>query len=399
MNLTDRFTLMVPTYNRPGDLARLLRYLAHHSVAFPILVLDSGDDASKTANAALVSEVDLNIRLIAYESSMAPWEKFWRGSDEVKTEFCSLCADDDILMTDSLPPLVEFLHHHPDFSAAHGWYFTFYNSVHLGITSVVYAGPSLDQDDPLRRLRDMFSRYEAVTYAVYRAGIMQKALRAVQPVGSLMLRELLAGAVTVVSGKAARLPLLYYGRALGGSQLYDHWHPIDFMISSPEQMFAQYAKYRQILFECFQDSGYNAYSPADLRKLIDLIHMRYLSEYVSPGMMNYLIDEVMGGTDRKEIMQGVWPRLTPSAAPRLNVLRRSRLLRKIRDRFVPGFRLYHLYQFLGAVEDQTVTTTTVGGHPREYRLYRGFLASVAQAGRSGRDNLVDGVIRALNAYE
>jgi len=398
MNLTDRFTLMVPTYNRHLDLARLLRYLAHHSVAFPILVLDSGDDASKMANAALVSEVDLNIRLIAYDSAMAPWGKFWRGSEEVKTEFCSLCADDDVLMIDAVPPLVEFLQHHPDFSAAHGWYFTFYQSVHFGVTSVVYAGPSLDQDDPLVRLRDMFSRYEAVTYAVYRAGVMQNALRAVQPVGSLMLRELLAGAVTVVSGKVERLPLLYYGRALGGSQLYDQWHPIDFMISSPERMFGQYAQYRQILVECLQQSGYTAYSAAELLKLIDLIHMRYLSEYVSPGMMTYLVDEVMAGTDRQEIMRGVWPRLAPSAAPALNLLRRSRLLRKLRDRFAPRFRLYHLYQFLWTAEDQTVTTTTVGGHPREYRLYKSFLASLAQVDRS-RPDVVDGVIRTLNAYE
>ena len=114
-------------------------------------------------------------------------------------------------------------------------------------------------------------------------------------------------------------------------------------------------------------------------------------------MLNYLTGEVMAQTDLKEIMRGGWPRLAPSSSSGLNVLRRSKVLRRIPDRFAPGFRLYHLRQFLGTREDCTVETTTFGGHRREYRLYKGFLESVARSERPSQ--LIDGMIRSLNAYE
>ncbi len=397
--VTRDFTLIVPTYNRPRELSRMLRYLARQAATFPILVLDSGSDKSKVANAALVAELDLNIRLIAYESSLTPFEKFWRGTEEVMTAFCSLCADDDIVMVESLQPLIEFLQDRADFSVAHGWYFTFYDNVHFGITSVVYSGGSLDREDPVSRLRDMFSRYEAVTYAVYRTEVMRHALQEVQSMSSMLTRELLAGALTVVSGKVARLPFFYYGRSLHPSVPYDHWHPINFLVSSPESLFGEYAKYRRIILENVEKSGYRRYDSAEVLKLIDLMHLRYLSEYFTPNMLDYVIGEVMTGTDAKEILRGVWPRLTPTRSPALNRLRESKLLGRLRDRFAPGFRLHHALRLLGVEENETVRTTTVGGRAREYRLYWGFLSSVERIDPANSARLIDGVIRALNVYE
>ena len=143
-----------------------------------------------------------------------------------------MCADDDVVMVDSLPVLRDFLQKHHDFSAAHGWYFTFYDNVHLGITSIVYSGPSIDRDDPFLRLRDLLNRYEAVTYAVYRTDVMRRVLYEVQRVESMLARELLAGELTVLWGKVARLPIFYYGRSLGPSESYAHWHPVNFLTNN-----------------------------------------------------------------------------------------------------------------------------------------------------------------------
>jgi hypothetical protein len=258
---------------------------------------------------------------------------------------------------------------------------------------------SIDRDDPLLRLRDLFNRYEAVTYALYRTDIMRQVLCDIQLVSSLLARELLSGALTVVTWKVARLPLFYYGRSMAPSALYEHWHPIDFMLSAPEQLFAEYATSRQILCERFQKNGYRGYSTAKLLHLIDLIHMKYLSEYVTPDIMDYLIDEVTAGTDRQQIMQGVWPKLTPSASPVLTWMRSSKLLRKLRDHFSPGLRLHHVSQFFRTAEDRKITTTTVGGHTREYLLYKGFLTSFAKLDQAGPGDPIDDIIRALNAYE
>jgi len=399
VSLREQFTLIIPTYNRPRELARLLGYLTRHAAAFSILVLDSSNDENKALNAALVPGTSLDIRLIACDPSMGPWEKFWRGSEEVKTEFCSLCADDDIILPDALAPLTRFLRDHPDFSAAHGWYFSFYFTDHVGITACVYSSPSLDQDDPLLRLRDLFSRYEAITYGIYRAEAMRCALREVQPVESPMARELLGGALTVAMGKVARLPVFYYGRALGASHFYERWHPIDYMLTSPSQLFSEYSRYREILCKHLPEGRSGPKPSGDVSRLVDLIHMRYLSEYVKPEVMNYLIEEVLAGAARGDIMQGLWPRLHPAPSELVGSLRRSRLLRMVRDRLAPNLRLRHFSRWLGAAKDRTISAATFEGKARKYLLYREFLAWLEREDGPGSGAHLEGIIRAMNSYE
>ncbi len=399
MNLSNAFTLIVPTYNRPREVARLLRYLARHAAAFPILILDSGTGENQAATGAQAAELDLNVRRCSYPPSTTPWEKFWRGAGEVQTEFCSLCADDDVLMLDALPRLVEFLERHADFGAAHGWYFTFSNLSRFDITALIYASPSLDGADPLLRLRDMLSRYEPVTYGVYRTEVLRQVLHEVQPVESLFARELLAGALTVVHGKVGRLPLLYYGRSLRPSEAYDRWHPYEFLISSPEALFAQYATSRQILAGRLQKNGCSPLPLPDLLAVIDLMHIKYLTGYLAPEILDFLMDELEAGTDSKEILWGVWPRLAPASSPLWNRLRCSKLLRRVRERVAPNFRLHDVAHVLGIAGDRTLTATTAGGRTRAYRLYRSFLTPLAQAGGSQAAEARDALIRALNAYE
>jgi glycosyltransferase domain-containing protein len=355
-----RFTLIVPTFNRPPMLARLLAYLARQKAGFPVLVLDSSDDAAKAANAALVGGLELDVRLLSYETTITPFEKFWRGSEEVRTEFCALCADDDVIMLDAIPSLVRFLRRHPAVSAAHGLYFTFYVTDHIGITSIVYAGRSFGGRKRLTRLIDLFRRYEAVTYAVYRTGVMRSVLREVLPMRSMLARELLGGALTVVAGTVARLPIVHYGRSLHPSGPYQHWHPIDFLISSPQALFDDYARYRRVLLESLTTSGALRGTPADILKIIDLTHLRYLVDYVSPGMMDYLIEQVVAGTPPEEIMNGVWPRL---GAPTPDSKRpwASETWRRLRTWLVQDLGR----RFGGAPEEverlRSVHATTLGG--------------------------------------
>jgi glycosyltransferase domain-containing protein len=351
------------------------------------------------ANCDVIRSLDLDVRLVIYDPAMTPFEKFWRGSEQVTTEFCSLCADDDLVFLESLPPLVDFLRHHPDFSAAHGWYFTFYENVHVGITSVVYAGPSIDHSDPLFRLRDMCGRYEAVTYSLYRSEVMRRALREVQRVTSMLARELLAGALTAVAGKIARLPLFYYGRSLSPSEPYVHWHPVDFLISSPEQLLLDYARYREILSEALGKAGGPDRDRDEVLRLIDLFHLKYLCEYVNPRIVEYLIDRLIAGKDRTTIMTGYWPLLTPGGATPPRESLPFRLIRKARDRFAPDLRRRHVRRFLGLVGDRTIRTMTASGRPREYWLYGGFRSSVARASEIQPASAIDGILRALNAYE
>lgn len=375
-----QFTLIVPTYNRPGELARLLAYLSSHRVEFPVLVLDSSDPDTKVRNKAQSESAGCDVRYADFDASTPVWLKFLRGAEMVQTPFCSLCADDDVVLPQSLEAILGFLAAHPDYSVAHGWYYTFYDNGHIGITSNVYRSASLDQDDAIDRLYAMFRSYEAVTYGVYRTQVMQSVLADVQGVESMLGRELLGGALTLAHGKAARIPVFYYGRSHLPSHPYTHWHPLDFLISSPEGFYRDYAAYRRILLQRLATLGYAGHDPTDTATLVDLIHFRYLSDYVKPGVMDYLVERKMANTPKAEVMQGLWSVLArENDRSMYSLVSGSHFIRKLRDRYFPKLKLSHLRRLAKPGESRTVHSTTASGQPREYRFYWEFLSTLDQA--------------------
>ena len=395
--LADSFTLIVPTFNRPTELARLLTYLGRHGVPFSVLVLDSSEPGIQAVNRASVERAGLRTRWEGLDPKVSPWEKFLLGSELVRTEFCSLCADDDLVLPGSLAALVDFLSQHADHCVAHGWYFTFYGENDMGITASVYRGASLNHDDSLDRLSALFRNYEAVTYGVYRSDVLRRVLRSVQGVRSMLARELLGGALSVVEGKTARLPIFYYGRSHLPSHPYSHWHPLDFLVSSPQGFFEDYAAYRQILGDCFKSAAYDRYAATELDVLVDLIHLRYLSDYVKPGVMDYLIEQTMARARKPEIMRGLWSVLARENEPSLEgLVSGNRLLRRIRDRFFPKVRLHHLRWVAAPASHRTVRTTTASGKQREYLFYYEFLKSLKE---SSLEQEIENLVRALDNYD
>lgn len=387
---TSRYTLVVPTFNRPEELGRLLRFLAYQGAAFPVLLLDSSRADVKQRNATLAAGLSLDLRIESYDSDTPPWEKFWRGLELVNTEYASLCADDDLLLANSIAPLTDFLDAHSDYSLAHGWYFSFYLTAALGLTGVVYRGPSIDSADPLERLHQLFARYEALTYGVHRTSVLQKALARVQGLESMLGRELLGGAITVAYGKAARLPLLYIGRSLGPSESYRDWHPTEFLLSSPQSLFEEYARYRRLLLECLAEGG--AASDARALQLVDLAHLRYLSEYISPAALDYLIEHVRAGTSRSKVVGGLWPMLVAKGGIE-GALHRSRILRLIRDRFFPWVRGHHVRKAIGTAGYASLFATTASGARRRFEVYEAFRKALSELPGSRKPESLTSILR------
>lgn len=371
------YTLVIPTYNRPEDLGRLLRFLAHQKAPFPVLVLDSSRPEIHEQNTAACRELALDLRLERFDPAMPPFEKFWRGAELVRTEFSSLCADDDLVLVSSIGTIVDFLAGNPDCSVAHGWYFNFYLSAGaLGLTGIAYRGASVDASDPVDRLHQLFRNYEALTYGVHRTSVLRRVLSHVQSVESMLGRELLGGGLAVIAGKAARLPVLYAGRSLGPSAPYVNWHPVDFLAGSPQHLFGEYVRYRAKLLEYYDECGYPAGNRDELVKLIDLVHLRYLSEYFTPKVLDYMIEQTRKGRSRQEIMGGVWPVLLERGGLE-GALQRNRSLRRLRDRFAPWLRGYHIRKITRAHAYRTVRMTSAPGAQRDYHVYPEFDAQLA----------------------
>lgn len=371
-------TLVIPTYNRPVQLRRLLMSLQRQGLPSNVLVADSSTDENHALNVASVRDAGLPVQLVRFAQTISPFDKFQEAVASVDTDYCSMCADDDFLVVDSLASIVDCLRQRPDCVAAHGWYYTFYETHHLGITSVVYKG-SYEEADALARLHAMCARYEAVTYAVYRTAVMADVLLQVRALPTILSKEFGAGALTMLAGKVARVPALYYGRSLGPSEQYANWHPLEMLGTRPHALFADYLPYRSVLTQRLaQTMGIDL---ARAEVLSDLAHLRYLCDYIKPTVIDYLFDQNRRQTPKDQMMRDVWPVLamaadgSVSAGSRgeriLTALGRTMIPRAWRQRLRTTFRARTEVAANGTRESRTT-----GGRPREYMLYDAFMQAL-----------------------
>src|SRR3989338_2426202 len=306
-DLMENYTLIIPTYNRSEKLKVLLSFLENTKCEFPIIVADSSASSHRLQNKESVTSSSLKITYVEFDSSLNPFQKFFQATEHVNTAFCSLCADDDVIDPGSLSEITNFLEASPDHAAAHGYYYSFLTNPHNVVTDLCYYSHSNNNDDPIHRLSALFGRYEALTYAVYRTSILQDILKEVQSLDSLLGHELLSGALTVIAGKVARLPVIYMGRSVGPSHSYSNWHPIEMLFSNPDHLYHQYGKYHQILAEYTLQKGNTTYSKDKILKLIDFIHFSYMSEFFTHPIMNFLTEQTMTDTPLEQTMQKLWP--------------------------------------------------------------------------------------------
>ena len=107
------FTLVIPTYNRPKQLASLLAYLGAQQAQCRVLILDSSQPKHRQANRKIVALANFNLKYAEFPSEMHPFDKFREGVHKVTTEFFALCADDDLIVLDGVQRCLEALRSNP----------------------------------------------------------------------------------------------------------------------------------------------------------------------------------------------------------------------------------------------------------------------------------------------
>ena len=86
----SRYTLLIPTYNRPDHLRRLLGYLAARRFEFPIRVLDSSSGDSLSENRETVKGRELDIAHEVYDPAIPIHKKVELGVASVESTYCCL---------------------------------------------------------------------------------------------------------------------------------------------------------------------------------------------------------------------------------------------------------------------------------------------------------------------
>lgn len=295
------FTLVIPTYNRPHLLAALLTYLERENPDCHVLVLDSSRPELLATNRARVAASNLDTEFSEFPS-LDPAEKWRQGINQVRTAFCALCADDDVVILETLQQCLDVLRNNPAAAAVQGHSFTFLPRPDgdIELNNVVYFTPTIDDPSPLERLKRLFQRYQAPSYSVFRTPTIQAAFNTLQPVTEILARELLWSALTVIEGQLIRLPNFSYGRSMGPSATYEHWHPLEWLCKDPDGLYSAYLRYRKMLTAAVANRPGNAYQIEEIHRVLDLIHLRYLANHAPDSVLQFIIEQQMEGIDFTE---------------------------------------------------------------------------------------------------
>lgn len=327
--------LVIPTYNRPQLLARLVNYYRAREPRLNLLVLDSSQPEAMAQNARALAAPGGAVRHVCFPQTLPPAHKIARGLAEVGTRFVSLCADDDIVFPEGLREASEFLAGQPDYVSAHGLYLNFRISgadVHL---MREYSGPGNEAEHPGQRIFALCQAYESLFYAVFRTADLHQIATAATALPTLHFQELFQSVAALIKGKVRRFPQFYAGRQScePAEPERDKWQTYYWFADDPAEFLDHYRGYRD---EVCRFYAAHAAPPLlardDLCHVLDLAHASYFSAGCPPDYFRHRLQSLWPDTasppsGRRDLLHEI----RPSDAHR-NLRRGLRLLNHVRRR-------------------------------------------------------------------
>ena len=290
-------TLVVPTYNRPEYLQRLLEYYASFDVPLQILVLDSSRDEIRVANQVLIADLGPYFRHVSYRGDIPVATKLMQGLGLVKTAYCSFCADDDLVFIDGLLAAKDFLGKNSDYACVDGVYLIYWVVDNQVNAKIEYASNGIDADHPGARIFRLFQSYESLFYGVFRTPELARIFAGVSRIPSLHFQELYQATSALLLGKSHRLPLFYAARqhCEPAEPQRDKWQTYYWFAENREEFLQHYVAYREELWSFYQANVPDyVLSHDDFNKAIDLSHMVFFASGCPP---QYFFAE----------LQSLWP--------------------------------------------------------------------------------------------
>lgn len=216
-----KITIIIPTYNRPDYLKRILNYydsFPERKDDFEFIVADSSSNGNKKINREIVSSLkDFKVLYLSnYPENINPWRKFADAVNYAKSEFCLFCADDDFIAPEGIIKSVIFLEKNPDFSVSHGNYLTFFlDSKNKDKKEVLFSAGYVCQSIVLSAAEDRVSyhlaNYQVPTFsAVHRTALLKMIFaETVKFTNDNRFGELLPALLAVIYGKMKCLNIPY----------------------------------------------------------------------------------------------------------------------------------------------------------------------------------------------
>lgn len=213
-------TVLIPTFNRPQYLKRLLRYCSEMKVDYQIIIADSSSEENKKTNQKSVSLFpDLKILYLnSYPEQVFIFKKCADALNQVNAKYCIFCADDDFFIPEGINQSVDFLEENPDFTVAHGYTLSFWiDEKRRKVYWIKYNSDfSIIQNDPKQRLSEHLSHYNQATfYDVHRTDFMKMIFEeTLKYIDDNRFGELLPSMLDLIYGKMKHLNVFYGARQI-----------------------------------------------------------------------------------------------------------------------------------------------------------------------------------------
>jgi glycosyltransferase domain-containing protein len=252
--LYEGLTMVIPTFNRPMHLKRLLAYYKEAIIQTSFLVLDSGEPSTAAENAALTCSCGEKFRHVVFPSSLPVASKLLQGLAMVETPYCAFCADDDLVFPDGLAHALDFLKNHADYVCTDGIYLNFFPSNGEIKFLVEYGGHGIEAEHPGARVFRLFQRYESMFYAVFRTHDIRDIFSYVHKIPSLHYQEIFQAAGALLKGKSHRLPEFYAARQHcdPAEPSRNNWQTFYWFADDSAEFLTHYRAYRDDLWRFYE---------------------------------------------------------------------------------------------------------------------------------------------------
>ena len=311
--------IIIPTFNRPVYLKRILSYYSDSETAYNIIVADSSSDENKELNKKTVSSVsNLDVKYLDnYSTEINAHHKMADAVNYAEGKYCLFCADDDFVTTNGINQSVDCLEQNPDFTIAHGSYISFHLKTDDGekqqfCWKPVDSGEEITFPEAKNRLIFQFSNYNPTIFAVHRTELLKMVYKETlkSKVNPLFFGELLPSMLTLIYGKMKRLDVLYAARDDDSVRAGGRWPSLKDAIKAGIYN-EEYAKFRGCL--AMHLSQQSQLDIEESKQVIDDAMSAYMKKcYPSKSKRGYILD-YLGLRDwiDKEIRRS-YEKLTPA---------------------------------------------------------------------------------------
>jgi glycosyltransferase domain-containing protein len=275
INVKDKVTIVVTTYNRYAYLERLLSFYEKQGFPFSILVLDSSTDQ---VHSPRLQELLGHGRVThkRYPEALFLAKKIAQGLEHVTAPYAVICADDDFAVPRGIEACAKFLEGAPDYSIAQGFFINHTIKRDRSGRPRFFWGPLYEKqqsalsDMPSERIRFAWNGFNGVTwYSVFRTPLLRLVWKeAGNCTTNYMMAENLMFLLGLIYSKVKVLPVFFNAREMNTY----NWFTRNLM----NEYYAQEPTAKLVNCAAGHLSRFSAVSEEEARRLVQEVLDAYL---------------------------------------------------------------------------------------------------------------------------